>query len=171
MKLRHLLLIASLGLLTSACSSTHLARVGLLQPGVDNQPDILQQASRIRALSPTELGSESDSLQKAYAAHRREENRLRLALFLSIAPPPHADRARALSLFDVPASEASGRGRNHPLAQLLLPLLQDNRRLDDSLAASLQKQRELQQSNDAMRQKLDAIREIEVKMQERPNTK
>ena len=171
MKLRHLLLTASLGLLTSACSTTNLARVGLLHPGIDNQPDILQQVSRIRALNPNELVAESESLQKAYAAHHKEENRLRLALFLSIAPPPYADRARALSLLDVPANEASGRGRNHPLAQLLLPLLQDNRRLDDSLTQSLQKQRELQQSNDAMRQKLDAIREIEVKMQERPNTK
>lgn len=171
MKLRHLLLIAGLGLLTSACSTTDLARVGLLQPGIDKQPDILLQASRIRTLSPSELAAESDSLQKAYAAHRKEENRLRLALFLSIAPPPHADRARALSLLDVPANEASGRGRNHPLAQLLLPLLQDNHRLDEALATSLQKQRELQQSNEAMRQKLDAIREIEVKMQERPKAK
>lgn len=178
MNIRPLLLVATLILTTSACSTTDLARTGILQANTESDPDILHQISRIRTLGPAELNAEAESLQKAFNAHRKEENRLRLALFLSAAPPPQGDRMRALSLLDVPASETGGRGRNHPLAQLLLPLLQDNRRLDEALAASQQKQRELQQSieamrqsNEAMRQKLDAIREIEVKMQERPKAK
>ncbi|HEX5127648.1 MAG TPA: hypothetical protein VFW00_12960, partial [Rhodocyclaceae bacterium] len=66
-----------------------------------------------------------------------------------------------------PPSDANGRGRNHPVAAFLLPLLQDLHRLDDN---SQQKLREEQKRGDALQQKLDAIRDIEKNMSERsPN--
>jgi len=188
MKTRCHLLACLLVLLTSACSITSdFVRSNPVMPATTSNSgiDVLQQANRIKTMSATELAAEADSLQKAFAARRNEDNRLRLALFLAIAPPPLGDRARALSLLDVAPSEVNGRGRTHPLAQLLLQLLQDNRRLeqdnrrleldnhrlDEALTANLQKQRELQQGNEAMRQKLEAISDIEVKMQERPKPK
>ncbi|PLK49655.1 hypothetical protein [Uliginosibacterium sp. TH139] len=169
--LSSLLLASALVLLASACSTTELRHVGLLQASSEADLDILQQSSRIRAMNPAELAAEADSLQKHYASKRSEERRLQLALFHAIAPSPPGDRARALSLLDLPPSDANGRGRNHPLAQLLLPMLQDIRRLDDAQASSQQKLREAQAGNEQMRQKLDALREIELKMQERPKAK
>lgn len=169
--LRRLILGASLILLASACTTTELSRIGLLHNSPETESDILQQSSRIRAMSPAELAAEAESLQKHYTSRRSEERRLQLALFLAIAPTPPGDRARALSLLDLPPSEVNGRGRNHPLAQLLLPMLQDIRRLDESQSGAQQKLRDAQIANDQMRQKLDALREIELKMQDRPKAK
>ncbi|MDQ7990991.1 MAG: hypothetical protein REI09_15285, partial [Candidatus Dactylopiibacterium sp.] len=134
------------------------------------EPDYLDQAVRLRALPASELGARGEQLARAYATRRNEANRLQLALFLAVAPAPAGDRGRALALLDLPPGESNGRGRTHPLAQLLLPLLHDVRRLDDSHAASQQKLRELQQAYDDMRQKIEALREIELRLQERPKT-
>ncbi len=166
-----LLFAGTLALLAGACTTTELSRAGILQTSQEADLDILQQSSRIRAMSPTELSNEAETLQKRYAARRSEEHRLQLALFHAVAPAPQGDRARALALLDLPPSESNGRGRNHPLAQLLLPMLQDIRRLDEAQTNTQQKLREAQLGNEQMRQKLDALREIEVRMQERPKAK
>ena len=154
----------------SACA-TDSPRLDLFGSSMSRDGSILSQAHRIHGASAGELASEEESLQKAYTAHRTEQNRLRLALFLAVAPAPQGDRARALTLFDVPPGEINGQGRNHPLAQVFIPLLLDYRRLDESQAATLQKMRDLQQNNDQMRQKLDALRDIETRIQERPKAK
>jgi len=154
----------------TACAAD-MPRLDLFSPSMTRDNSILAQAHRIHGATPAELATEEESLQKAYAAHRTEQNRLRLALFLAMAPTPQGDRTRALALFDVPPSELNGQGRNHPLAQMFLPLLQDYRRLDEGQNTSQQKLRELQLSNDQMHQKLDALRDIETRIQERPKAK
>lgn len=153
-----------------ACAA-EASRLDLFAPSMAREGSILAQAHRIHGASPAELASEEESLQKAYAGHRTEQNRLRLALFLAVAPTPQGDRARALALFDVPPGEINGQGRNHPLAQMFIPLLQDYRRLDENQNATQQKMRDLQQNNDQMHQKLDALRDIETKIQERPKAR
>lgn len=165
-----LLLAASL--LVSACTTdaprSNTPPLLISLPTVSAEPDYLVQASRYRAMSSAEQASELEVLNKAYAARRNEANRLQLALLLAVAAPPVADRGRALALLDVAPGELSGRGRNHPLAQLLLPVLHELRRLDETQTATQQKLREQQQAFDTMRQKLDALREIEIRIQERP---
>lgn len=166
--------------LTAGCAAADAQRSPrtVWQGSTSAEADAARYAGKLRGMSAAELGNEADAVQKAFNTRRNEDSRLRLALFHALAPAPHGDRSRALSLLDVPAGEANGRGRNHPLALLFLPLLQDNRRLDEALASSQLKLREeqkraeaLQQGNEQMRQKLDAIRDIEVKILERPATK
>ncbi len=162
-----------LALLLAGCNTLQPGRTStppllISLPTVSAEPDYLVLASRYRGMSSAEQASELELLNKAYAAHRTESNRLQLALMLSLAAPPAADRARALSLLDVAPGESTGRGRLHPLAQLLLPLLHELRRADESQSATQQKLREQQQAADAMKQKLDALREIELRIQERP---
>ena len=135
---------------------------------------MLYEASGYRTMSAAELGAQAEGLRKTYYAQKSEENRLRLGVFLAVAPPPQGDRARALALLDVPPNEANGRGRMHPIALLLIPLLQDNKRLEDALGSSQQRLRDearrgetLQQNSDALQKKLDAIREIERRMLDR----
>jgi hypothetical protein len=130
---------------------------------------LLTFGASLRGRSVTELNAELELLNRAYSQHRTEDNRLRLAIFHAVTP--NGDRARALSLLDQPPGESAGRGRNHPIAALLIPLLQENRRSDDNLGASQQRLRDEQKRTEALQQKLDAIREIEKKMIERsPNT-
>ena len=175
-------LVLSLALLplTAGCAAAdaHRSPRTIWQGAATAEAEAARYAAKLRGMSPAELSNEAETVQKAFNTRRNEDNRLRLALFHALAPPPLGDRSRALSLLDLPPGEANGRGRNHPLALLFLPLLQDNRRLDEALAASQLKLREeqkraeaLQQGNEQMRQKLDAIRDIEVKILERPQTK
>lgn len=166
-----LLALLSFCTMLGACTTLLHAVNDRGSTSLDKSQDVLDQATRIHALSGQQLAKEADTLQKAYAAQRTERNRLRLALFLAIAPAPQGDRSKALSLLDVPPGNINGTGRQHPLALMLLPLLQDYHRLAESKMALQQKQRELQQSNDQLQQKLDALRDIETQIQERPTIK
>lgn len=175
------LLCLALAPITSGCAAANPARLlhspsQTAQGSVNWEAETFRYTARLRSMSVAELSTESETLQKAYANRRNEDNRLRLALFHAISPL--GDRSRALTLLDVPPGDTNGRGRNHPLALLLLPLLQENRHLDDALIANQAKLRDeqkrsetLQQTNEQMRQKLEAIRNIEVKMLDRPTTK
>lgn len=163
--------LCSLALLTLSACSTLECPPSSPAPDDTWETEVLNTGARVKTMSTAELTAEADNLQRAWNTRRSEENRLRLGVFLAVAPPPQGDRARALSLLDVTPSEVHGRGRNHPLAQVLLPLLHDYRRLDETQAGQQQKLRELQQSSEQMRQKLDALREIEMRMLERPKPK
>ncbi|MDB5800321.1 MAG: hypothetical protein JWL63_1260 [Rhodocyclales bacterium] len=131
--------------------------------------NLLNYGASLRNRSTAELNAELELLNRAYSQHRNEDNRLRLAIFHALAPI--GDRARALTLLDMQPGENVGRGRNHPIAALLIPLLQENRRNDENLNASQQRLRDEQKRSEALQQKLDAIREIEKKMIERTPAK
>lgn len=77
-------------------------------------------AAKLRGMSPAELSNEAETVQKAFNTRRNEDNRLRLALFHALAPPPLGDRSRALSLLDLPPGE-SERARAQPSARPALP--------------------------------------------------
>jgi hypothetical protein len=129
---------------------------------------LLNYGASLRGRSSNELNAELELLNRAYFQHRTEDNRLRLAIFH--ATTPGGDRARALNMLDLPPGDSAGRGRNHPIAVLLIPLLQENRRSDDSLITAQQRLRDEQRRSETLQQKLDAIREIEKKMVERSST-
>ncbi len=161
----------------AGCQTVETRNEACPSPPHENYPEtelMLFEAAGYRTMNAAELGVRAEALRQTYAAHHSEENRLRLVLFLALAPAPQGDRSRALALLDLPPSDANGRGRTHPLAALLIPLLQDKRRLEDALGTKEQRLRDetrrgdtLQQNNDALQKKLDSIREIERGMLER----
>jgi hypothetical protein len=157
-------------LLFSACTETPVSSVEeqprseALQTSAQTL-NLLNFGANLRNRNAAELNAELDLLNRAYAQHHSEDNRLRLAVFHALAP--NGDRARALGLLDVPPGDSTGRGRNHPVAALLIPILQENRRGDDNLATAQQRLRDEQKRSEALQQKLDAIRDIENKMIER----
>jgi len=163
---RAILLTVTSALLLSGCAEM---KASIAEDSPRNETpqaqSLLNFAASLRGRSANELNAELELLNRAYAQHRTEDNRLRLAIYHAIAP--NGDRARALSLLDLAPGESAGRGRNHPIATLLIPLLQENRRSDESLVASQQRLRDEQKRAEALQQKLDAIREIEKKMIER----
>jgi len=183
MKLR---LVVPLGLTAAlaACETPRTAQpprateVVVARPSTENDVQLLDVVASYRNLTNLELAPEGDRLRRAYAQQRSEDSRLRLAAYYALVPLPHGDRAKALALFDVPPSPTNGLGRNHPLAQVLIPLLQDVRRNEEALLATQQKLRDefkrsdaLQQSNDILQKKLDDIRALERKMLDREKTR
>ncbi|WP_341675266.1 hypothetical protein [Niveibacterium sp. SC-1] len=181
---RHLLLALVLAGALAACQTPNTApplpatEVVVARAGNENDVQLLDVVASYRNLTNLELGPEGERLRRAFAQQRSEDNRLRLAAYYALVPLPHGDRAKALALFDVPPSAANGLGRNHPLAQILIPLLQDARRSDEALLATQQKLRDefkrsdaLQQNNDILQKKLDDIRALERKMLDREKTR
>lgn len=132
---------------------------------VDQLQWLLAYSATLKGRSTTELNAELELLNRSYAQHKTEANRLRLAIYHSVATS--GDRARALALLDVPSGEGNGRGRSHPIAQMLIPLLQDYRKTDDALTNTIQKLRDEQKRGDALQQKLDALRDVEKRMLDR----
>ncbi len=169
------MMLATTVLLTGCQTPPPVPVVQEVQQSRYSESDImLFEATKYRAMNAPELAAQAESLRKAYAARKNEENRLRFGIFLATVQPPQGDRARALALLDVPPSEVNGRGRTHPIAQLLIPLLQESRRLDEALRTTQQQLRDetarsdaLQQTSDSLKKKLDAIRNIERRMLER----
>jgi hypothetical protein len=170
LKARKTLLALLVPLIFSGCAETPMTsaeespRSEALQTPAQTL-NLLNFGANLHNRNPTELNAELELLNRAYTQHHSEDNRLRLAVFHALAP--NGDRARALTLLDVSPGDSNGRGRNHPIAALLIPLLQENRRSDDNLSAAQQRLRDEQKRSDALQQKLDAIREIEKKMIER----
>ena len=130
---------------------------------------LLNYAGSLRSRNSAELAAELELLNHAYALNHTEENRLKLALYHAVAPA--GDRARALALLDIAPSEANGRGRQHPFALMLLPLLQEARKQDELNASAQQRLRDEQRKSEALQQKLDALRDIEKTMLDRPARK
>lgn len=173
MRIKSVFVISALALSTLLFSSCAETKPTLGDDGPRSEApatqSLLNFAANLRTRNSVELSAELELLNRAYALRHTEDNRLRLAIFH--ATTPGGDRTKALSLLDIPPSDSAGRGRNHPVAVLLIPLLQENRRSEDALSVNSQRLREEQKRSESLQQKLDAIREIEKKMIERTPAK
>ena len=197
LRIRHLTrlsLIGACSLMFAACAGTRFAAPDSSLPAYASSSEsdgdyLMRMALRVRSASGTELSAEAEGLQRAFVARRGEDNRVRLAAFLALAPAPFGDRGKALALLDIPPGDNAGRGRNHPYALLFIPLLLEYRKVEDNLTISQTKLKDelkrnetlsqsveaakqnaetQRQSAEALKQKLDAIRDIEKKLLERP---
>lgn len=184
-KFRHALTVLGCALLGACASAPPLAppETVAAKPAALCNPDcqlgrVLVGVASFRAMTPAELGAQADALRRAWLNDKSEENRLLYAGFLALAPAPHNDRSRALALLDVDSSASNGRGRLHPLAAVLIPLLQDARRQESEvvqlqfrLRDEVRRADANQQASDSLQKKLEALREIERGMLERPARK
>lgn len=112
---------------------------------------VLDYYTRARQRPARDQRVELDSVRKAFAASRSDYDRVRLALLLSLPNPGFGDDNQVLELLEPLARDASN--EYHGLAQLVIVLLNEQRRLEKQ-ATSLQ-------------QKLERIRALEKEMQQR----
>ena len=132
---------------------------------------LAETAADLRRMYPVEIKSRIAALETVYAQDKSEENRIRLAVWLALAPA--GDRPRAYILLNT-APGPDQLGRNHPIAQVLLPLLQEIINLRDAQGKTQQKLRDeqkrsdgLQDKNAALQKKIDALSNVEKQMLER----
>lgn len=116
--------------------------------GVARALDFLAQA---RLRPPRDQRMEYESVRKSYALSRSEHDRVKLALLLSLPNAPFGDDNQALELLEPLARDAGS--EYHGLAQLVIALLNEQRRLGKQATA--------------LQQKLDRLRALEKEMQQR----
>ena len=122
----------------------------------------------IRALPAGELARETESLRQLNATDKSEFTRLRYALLLTLPNAGIREHTRAQQLLEPILRDAKNVDPPlRALAALLLADLAEHRRLDDSLQAATQRQKEEQARSADLQQKLDALKAIEKTIAER----
>lgn len=136
----------------------------LALPEADAVTPLLAYADRLRGLPGPELAQEITRLGNAASAG----DQLRLALTLSQTRQLH-DLARAQDLLQRALANHSEEARPlHALARLLAARFAEQRRLEDQLDRQNQQLRELQRRLEQTQDKLDALKEIERSLSNRP---
>lgn len=131
---------------------------------------LVQYAVYLRRLSVPELNREHDVMRQQVAKSRTDLNRAQLVLFYALPGLPLRDDARALAILESLGKEATSLVvRNFAL--LLLSLVADNKRLDDSVQNLSSKLKEEQRQSVQLQQKLEALKSIEKSLSERDRGK
>ncbi|MBA2689623.1 MAG: hypothetical protein H0U63_02320, partial [Burkholderiales bacterium] len=95
---------------------------------------LIQYAVYLRRLNNTDLNREHEAVRQQVAKSRTDLNRAQLGLIYALPGLPLRDEGRALAIFESLGKEAASPvARNFAL--LMLGLVADNKRLDDSVQA------------------------------------
>ena len=134
---------------------------------------LAETAADLHRLTPIEIKNRVAALETVYTQDKSEEHRISLAVWLALAPAPAGDRSRAYNLLNM-APTADHLGRQHPIALVLLPSLQEIIALRDAQTKNQLKLRDeqkrsdgLQEKNAALQKKIDALSNVEKKMMDR----
>lgn len=139
---------------------------------------LIQYYAGLRRLTPSALAKEQDSLRQQIVSAPTAQNRMQMALVLSLPNNPNRDYGRALSALDPIAKEAAsaqGNGSALPhFALILQGMILDNRRLDaenkrldETLQNTNSKLKDEQRQSELLQQKLDQLKSIEKGLLER----
>jgi hypothetical protein len=137
-------------------------------PRVSDSERLLYYYEYVLALTPEQVGRESERTQRFFGQHRSEFAFMQLVL-LKILPAASAkDRAQALEALAQYLKETRDRPSElRPFALMLNNLLLEQQRQDAELQIQVQKLKEEARRYDELKQKLDALVETERKMLER----
>ena len=131
---------------------------------------LVQYTAYIRRLNAADLGREQDAVKQLVAKNKTELNRAELALTYALPGLASRDDARALSLLEPLAKEASSPAiRNFAL--MLLSFVAENRRVDENLQTVSGKLKEEQKQSAELQQKLEALKSIEKSLSDRDRGK
>jgi len=138
--------------------------------------NLMNYSQKIRALNAEELTSEFSAMSQNFGKKKSDLNRIRLAILYSFPYAPFRDDTAALNLLDeyLATSSAEDKGLLKSYAKLLFANIVEQKKQDERIQKLLQKVKDeqkradtLQQKNDELQQKLNAIKSIEKNMIER----
>lgn len=139
-------------------------------PIVSDTDTLIQYAGYLRRLNAADLNREHETLKQTVAKSRTDVSRAQLALIYTLPGLPLRDDAKAIPLLESLSKEAiSPAVRN--FASVLLILVADNKRLDDSAQLLSIKLKDEQKQSAELQQKLDALKSIEKSLSERDRSK
>ncbi|PZP64506.1 MAG: hypothetical protein DI596_01815 [Azospira oryzae] len=129
---------------------------------------LLDYYERLTNLQGPELAKEHERARQAYAKTRSDYHRLQLALYGALPNAGAEEQMQSLNLLEPLVKSSEHRNADlRRLALLLHGLIQEQRRLGESLNAASQKAKEEQKRADNLQQKLDALKSIEKNLIER----
>ena len=137
---------------------------------------LMNYAQRIRTLNAEELNLEFNTMSQTFARKKSDLNRMRLAILFSIPYATFRDDAAALNLLDEYLANSSVEDKSmlKNYAKSLFANIVEQKKQDERIQKLLQKVKDeqkradaLQQKNEELQQKLNAIKSIEKNMIER----
>ena len=139
---------------------------------------LMNYAQKIRTLNAEELTSEFSAMSQNFAKKKSDLNRIRLAILYSSPYGTFRDDTAALNLLDeyLASNNAEDKSMLKNYAKSLFANIVEQKKQDERIQKLLQKVKDeqkradtLQQKNDELQQKLNAIKSIEKNMIERDN--
>lgn len=141
-----------------------------LSPSANDAEALIQYATYLRRLNTADLIRELEAMKLTLAKNKSDLNRAQLAMAYALPGLASRDDSRALTMLDSLAKEAtSPTVRNFVL--MLLSLVADNRRLDDSVQTLSAKLKDEQKQSAELQQKLEALKSIEKSLSDRDRGK
>lgn len=140
----------------------------VVEPMQSDTDRVARFYDRMLTLKANELAGELDVTRQSFEKDKSELNRLQLALLLSLPGASFRDDNAAIALLH-PFTKDKGREGStlRPLAIWLHSELLELRRTEETLQQQAAKLKEEQRRAEALRQKLEAILDMEMKMIER----
>ena len=150
--------------------NTDVPKTDLPPVAVADGETLIQYAAYLRRLSPVDLTREHETVKQLVAKNKSDMSRAQLALVYTLPGLPLRDDAKALAILDSLGKEATSPAvRNFAL--LLLSLVADNRRLEESVQTLTSKVKDEQKQSAELQQKLDALKSIEKSLSDRDRGK
>ena len=132
---------------------------------------VLSFFQRIRGLPADSLAAEYALATQALAKQRSDNNRLKLALLLSLPNTAFRDDGRAAALAEETLANKAIDAELKPLALYIAAVAGEQKRQEDRYQAMSQKLKEEERRAEARQQKLDALKTIEKDLINREQTK
>ena len=151
---------------TTTRPDTPLTR-SVAEPTLSDPDRIAHYYDRLLTMKGAELAGELDTARESFDKDKSELNRLQLALLLSLPGTGFRDDNAALALLSPFMKDKKEGSTLRPLAIWLHSELLELRRIDEALLQQTAKLKEEQRRSEALKQKLDAILDMEMKMIER----
>jgi hypothetical protein len=141
-----------------------------ISQSADDAEALIQYATYLRRLNAADLNRELDAMKLTVAKSKSDVNRAQLAMAYALPGLASRDDTRALAMLDTLAKEATSTSvRSFSL--MLLSLVADNRRLDESVQTLSAKLKEEQKQSAELQQKLEALKSIEKSLSDRDRGK
>jgi len=139
----------------------------VVEPAQSDPDRIARYYDRLLTMKGAEFAGELDAARESFEKEKSELNRLQLALLLSFPGTGLRDDNAALVLLNPFMKDRKEGSTLRPLAIWLHTELLELRRTDEALQQQTAKLKEEQRRSEALKQKLDAILDMEMKMIER----
>jgi hypothetical protein len=129
---------------------------------------LIADFQRLRRMPAAELAREQETARQVFNQSRTDAARVRLAMAMAMPGGPAGEDVRALEMLDPLVKNPAA--PLHGLAFMIATHIQDQRRIAGQLQAAQQNAHGLQQNNQALQQKLDALMSLERSLTERGET-
>ena len=128
---------------------------------------LVQYFEQIKGYAAPQLSQEYERVRQGYMSEKSDFLRLKLVLFAILPSASAAEHARGLGLIEPLLKDTTESSPTRSFAQLLYAVLSEQKKLEEGVQGLNLKLKEGQRREQALQEKLDALKEMETTLMER----